>query len=192
MKRVIASLVVVVLLLVGSFVRPSGAAEPKVEMPKMPAPEKEHTWVTQLAGEWESEAECMMEPGKPPVKAKGSETARAVGGFWVLSEIRMKMMENEVTGILTLGYDPEKKRFVGTWVDSMGSFMWRYTGSLDAAGKVLTLDTEGPNMMKPGTTAKFKEVVELKDKDTKVFSSSMQMEDGTWVKFMTSTSRRKK
>jgi uncharacterized protein DUF1579 len=46
---------------------------------------------------------------------------------------------------MTLGYDPEKKQYVGTWVGSMMSYLWVYDGSLDAEEKVLTLNAEGPS-----------------------------------------------
>ena len=52
--------------------------------------------------------------------------------------------------IMTLGYDPQKKRFVGTWIGSMMTYLWVYDGELDASGKVLTLNAEGPNMQVAG------------------------------------------
>jgi hypothetical protein len=162
------------------------------EPPKFPAAEKEHEWLKQLAGEWESEAECAIEPGKPPVKVKGTESAHMLGGFWVIGHSKSEIMGMPYTSMMTIGYDPEKKKYVGTWVDSMTSFAWKYEGTLDASGKVLTLNTEGPCPMKPGQLSKFKEVIEIKDKDHKTFSSSMQTEDGKWVTFMTLNSRRKK
>ena len=55
------------------------------------------------------------------------------------------------TTLMTLGYDPEKKRFVGTWIGSMMTHLWIYDGALDAAGKVLTLDAEGPSFAGDGT-----------------------------------------
>ena len=33
-----------------------------------PAPQKEHEWLKQLAGEWEYDCEASLEPGKPPLK----------------------------------------------------------------------------------------------------------------------------
>ena len=46
---------------------------------------------------------------------------------------------------MTLGFDPQKGGYVGTWIGSMTSFLWIYRGTLDRAEKILTLDTEGPN-----------------------------------------------
>ena len=37
------------------------------------------------------------------------------------------------TTMMTLGDDPQKKRFVGTWVGSMMTYLSVYDGELDAA-----------------------------------------------------------
>jgi hypothetical protein len=74
----------------------------------------------------------------------------------------------------------------------MMSQLWKYEGTLDASGKKLTLETQGPCPLQPGKTFNFREVIEIKDKDTKVFTSSMQGEDGKWTTFVTVTSKRKK
>ena len=122
------------------------------DTPKLPAPLKEHDWLKQLAGEWVTEAEMVMEPGKPPMKSTGTETARTLGGFWLVGEHKSRVMGIPVTGVMTVGYDPAKKKYVGTWVCSMDGHLWNYEGAVDSAGKVLTLNTEGPDMTKPGKT----------------------------------------
>jgi hypothetical protein len=160
------------------------------ETPSLPGPAKEHEWLQQLVGEWDSESEMIMEPGAPPQKSKGTESVRAIGGFWVMAENKGDVLGTPVTGILTLGYDAQKQKYVGTWVDSMTGYLWTYEGTLDEAGKVLTLETEGPNFTGAGT-ARFKDVIEVKSKDHKVLTSSMQGEDGEWVTFMTAQYRRK-
>lgn len=159
--------------------------------PELPAPQKEHAWLQQLVGEWDTEGEAIMGPDQPPVKCKGTETVRELGGFWVISESDMTMMEFPMKGVLTLGYDPKSEKYVGTWIDSVSSHMWRYEGTLDETQKTLTLLTEGPNPMAPTETAKYREVLEIKDKDHKVFSSSIQM-DGQWHTFVTIHYHRKK
>jgi hypothetical protein len=96
-----------------------------------------------------------------------------------------------VTTIMTLGYDPQKKRYLGTWVGSMMTHLWIYDGALDAAEKVLTLDSEGPGMTVEGKMAKFKDVIELKNDNHRVLTSHMLGEDGNWRHFMTANYRRK-
>jgi uncharacterized protein DUF1579 len=96
-----------------------------------------------------------------------------------------------MTGILTIGYDVEKKSYVGTWIDSHTGYLWKYTGKVDDDGKALTLETRGPCPRKPGTLSNFKEVLERKDKDHKVFTSSMQEDDGTWTKMVVVKYQRK-
>jgi hypothetical protein len=157
-----------------------------------PKPTPEHVWLQQFVGEWESETEAMMEPGKPPVKAKGTETIRPLGGFWTISEVKSTMMDMPFSGNLTLGYDTDKKKYVGTWVDSMTGHLWEYEGNLDATGKTLTLESEGVCPMRPGKMSKFKETIQVVNDDHKVFSSAIQGEDGKWVTMMTSHSLRKK
>jgi hypothetical protein len=183
MKRIVVAGVVAVVLA-------GGAAGQDV--PKPPAPQKEHAWLRQFAGEWEAESEMVVEPGKSPVKCKATETARVIGGFWVMGEFKGEFMGAPMTGVMTLGYDPAKKKYVGTWVCSMCDHLWTYEGTVDASGKVLTLETEGPNPAAPGKTAKMRDVIEWKDKDTRVMTSAMLGDDGKWHPFMTMTARRKK
>lgn len=159
--------------------------------PQMPQPQREHQWLEQLVGEWDTEAEMTMGPGQPPQKMKGAESGRMIGGFWAVLENKGEFMGGPFTGILTLGYDPEKKKYIGTWVDSVTSYLWKYEGTVDASGKVLTLETEGPCPEAPGELAKFREVLEIKSKDHKVFTSAMQ-KDGEWVTIMTIHYHRKK
>ena len=156
----------------------------------MPKPTAEHEWLQKFVGEWESEVEMVMEPGQPPMKSKGANRDRMLGGFWLISEGGNDAMGYKFQ--LTLGYDPQKKKYIGTWADSMTSFLWQYEGTVNPAGNILTLNTEGPTPMAPDQRTKFREVTEFKNKDLRVFTSSMQGPDGKWNTFLTVTARRKK
>lgn len=153
-----------------------------------PEPLKEHRWLQQLVGEWTFEGEAMMGPDKPPEVFKGTERVRQLGDVWFLAE-------GEGAGggsmsVATLGYDPLKKRFVGTFIASMLTHLWIYDGYLDAAERVLTLETEGPSMAGDGTTAKYKDVIEIESADRRSMSSHMQGDDGAWVQVMRMAYRR--
>lgn len=155
-------------------------------------PQKEHEWLQKLVGEWTYESECSMEPGKPPEKFSGSETVRSIGGLWILCEGRGEMPGGGMaTTLMTLGYDPQKKHYVGTWVGSMMTHLWIYNGSLDADGKVLTLNAEGPNCMEEGKLAKYRDVIEVKNHDHRILTPHMLGDDGEWRPLMTAHYRRK-
>ncbi len=51
------------------------------DAPQMPKPTKEHEWLQQLVGEWDSDVEIAGEPGAPLQKLKGTESGRMMGGF---------------------------------------------------------------------------------------------------------------
>ena len=83
-------------------------------------PQKEHQWLQKLVGEWTYESECSMEPGKPPERFAGSERVRSLGGLWVLCEGSSEMPGGGMaTTLMTLGYDPQKRQYVGSFVASM-------------------------------------------------------------------------
>ena len=168
------------------------APESSAQTPEFPGPQKEHQWLQQFVGEWTTESEGMMGPDQPPMKCKGSLTSRSLGGFWVINEMTGDMMGTPMTGIQTIGYDPEKKKYVGTWVDSMMNHMWQYEGSVDDSGKILTLEADGPNFAADGKMTKFRDVYEFKSPDHILATSLMLGEDGQWVTFMTGHSHRKK
>lgn len=156
-------------------------------------PRKEHEWLQKLVGEWTSEMVASMGPGKPPETFRGTESVRSLGGLWMLCEGRGEMPGGDTsTTLMTLGYDPEKKQYVGTFIGSMMTSMWVYEGSLDAAGKVLTLNTEGPDFSTPGKRSKYRDSIELRSDDHRLLISHMLRDDGQWQEIMTVHYRRTK
>jgi hypothetical protein len=156
-------------------------------------PQKEHHWLQKLVGEWTYETDCSMGPDQPPGEFTGTESVRSLGGVWVLCEGQGEMPGGgAATTIMTLGYDPVKKRYVGTFIGSMMTNLWVYEGELDVAGKVLTLDTDGPSFTAEGKMAKYKDVIEFKSDDHRTLSSNCLGDDGKWHSFMTANYRRKK
>jgi hypothetical protein len=95
------------------------------------------------------------------------------------------------TTLVTLGYDPQRHRFVGTFIGSMMSFLWIYAGTLDAAERALSLHAEGPSMAGDGSMAKYKDVVEITGENARTLTSYLRGDDGEWRVFMTAHYRRK-
>lgn len=156
---------------------------------------KEHEWLKQFLGDWVFEGEGDMGPDQPPHKFSGSESVRSIGGIWIQGESQGQTPDGSPTTMqLTLGYDPLKQRYVGTWLGSMMSYLWIYEGSVDAGGTILTLEATGPVMdgSTPPRMARYHDIYEFKSPDHRILTSQMQREDGQWQHFMTAHYRRKK
>lgn len=162
-------------------------------MDMTPAPQKEHRWLQRMIGDWEMEAECVMAPGQPPVTTRSTECVKPIGDLWVQGEGEGEMPGGGcLLSRITLGFDPQKGRFVGTFVASMMPNLWLYDGTLDAGGTVLTLNSEGPSFAGDGTLSKYQDILEWVSDDHRVMKSRVLGADGTWNHFMTATYRRKK
>lgn len=123
-------------------------------------------------------------------KFHGTEVGRSLGGVWVVLEGRCDMPEGGVSqSIMTLGYDPAKKCYVGSFIASMMTHLWIYErGQL--SGNVLTLDAEGPSWTAEGKMAKYQDIIEIKSAGERTLSSRILGDDGKWQHFMTATYRR--
>src|SRR5919198_2288981 len=160
-------------------------SETQQQSPMHAEPRKEHQWLRRLVGEWTYETEVPAEPGRPAEKWTGTESVRSLGGLWVLAEAQGQMPGGGAAAMITtLGFDPQKGRYVGTWIGSMMNYLWVYDGELDAAERVLTLSAEGPDMATEGKMAKYRDVVELVSDDHRVLTSHMLGDDGQWHQLM--------
>ena len=157
-----------------------------------PEPHAMHRWLQQLLGDWTTESHCDTGPGEPPQQSTGAEHVRALGDLWVVCEGTGTMPGGgEARMLMTLGYDPDKNRFRGTWVGSMMTHMFVYEGTLDADEKVLTLETEGPSFKGDGKTARYRDVITWVSSSERTLTSFGQHPDGSWSQFMAATYRRK-
>lgn len=153
---------------------------------------KEHEWLHQLVGDWTAEMTASMEPGQPPSTTQGTESVRSLGGLWTLGEGQGACPDGSpVTSLMTLGFDPAKGRFVGSFIASMMSMIWHYDGALAADGKSLVLDTEGPSMAGDGSMAKYQDVITFLSPDHRTLTSRALGPDGQWTEFMSADYRRK-
>ncbi|NJN58070.1 MAG: DUF1579 domain-containing protein [Leptolyngbyaceae cyanobacterium SL_5_9] len=156
-------------------------------------PQKEHQWLQKLVGEWTYETEALMSPDQPLEKTTGAESVRSLGELWTVAEGQGEMpCGSAATTMMTLGYDVQKQRYIGTWVGSMMTYLWVYDGELDTSKNVLSLYNEGPSTSDPGKMSKYKDVIEFKSDDHRVMTSYLLGDDGQWHQFMTVNYFRKK
>lgn len=157
-------------------------------------PQQQHEWLKKFVGTWDVTTECAMEPGQPSMTARGREVVRMLGDLWVVFEGTGEMpgMPGKMGYLMTLGFDPSKNKFVGSWVGSPMANLFVYEGELDAAGKVLPLNTMGPSMKDPTKLAQYQDVYEIHGPDKRAMWAQSKNDDGTWTKMMSSTQIRVK
>lgn len=184
MRSVMAALTGLVIL--------SVAFSSAVAQPPTPEVTKEHKVLKKDVGVWEAEMKIWMEgPDKEPLVTKGVERARAVGDYWVVSTFEGDMGGQPFVGHGQMGYDPAKKKFIGTWIDSMSTSLAQMDGTYDESTQELTMVM---TMLDPATNkdTKAKTVSKYVDDNTRQFTMYMEtpgVGDG-WMKSMEVTYKR--
>jgi hypothetical protein len=151
---------------------------------QQPVPLPQHLWLQKLVGEWTFEGEGFMGPDQPPAKSSGKESVKSFGPFWVICSGTGTGDHGAWDYQITLGYDPSKQIFPGTFIGTTMSYLWTYTGTLDTEEKRLILATEGINM-RDGKMTQYRDTIELIDENTRLLYSEMIQPDGSWLRFMT-------
>lgn len=138
----------------------SGAQEQE-----MPKPGKDHGYLKQFEGTWDTKSKFVMDPSQPAMEGKGTATFKLIcGGLWLVSDYAGEMGEmGKFEGHGIMGYDTGKKKFVGCWVDNMITKFELGEGDANEKGTVITLVSETPQ-------GKTKQIYEVKDKDLWVLS----------------------
>lgn len=149
-------------------------------------PTPQHKILAQDEGTWDATVSTYMEgPDSQPLVSKGVETNTLIGGLWLVSDFQGEFFGQPFHGRAQCGYDPQKGKYVGTWVDSMTARLTLMEGTYDAKAKTLTMLTDGedPTTHKP---TKEKHVTEYKDENTRSHTMYVQgeMTGGSFAKMM--------
>jgi hypothetical protein len=102
-------------------------------------PTAEHARLEDAVGRWHVQCTYYLAPGQPPMAATGHDHIERVGPFWTLSHLRSELMGAPFVGRAAVGFDPRRKKWVSTWIDSMSPFLYVLDGEFDASGRVLEL-----------------------------------------------------
>jgi hypothetical protein len=166
------------------FVADASAARAQ-ETPPLMVPLPQHTEMARDVGVWDAETTAWATPDAEPEKSTGVETNRMIGKMWLASEFKGTFMGGEFVGEMQFGYDPLKKKYVGTWIDSISPFLFTIEGEYDVATHTLTCLMTGTSALtgKPETA---KNVTRYIDENTKTFEMYMPVEgkEGEWWKTM--------
>ena len=134
-----------------------------------------HKLLTSLNGTWSFTVKSWMDgdTSKKPEESKGTAVRKSImDGRYVAMDVTGNMEMAGPDGkkkSLTFkghgmeAYDNVKKKFVGTWMDNMGTGIMMSEGDYDSATKTFTYTGEVEAI--PGMKQKIREVVKLDDKD---------------------------
>jgi hypothetical protein len=113
------------------------------EMP--PKPTAEHKILAADEGTWDAAIKSYPNgPDSEPMAAKGVEVNTVLpGGLWISSTFQADFGGMAFEGRGQFGYDPNKKKYVGTWIDSTSAALTVLEGSYDAKTKTLTYKGDG-------------------------------------------------
>lgn len=175
-------------------------AEMMKQMMELSKLNENHKLLGDLAGTWSYTVKMWMgDPKAKPQESKGTAVRKSMmgGRFFTLDvtgnmEIpgpdgKMKSMTFKGMGVE--GYDNVKKKFVGTWMDNMGTGVMLSEGTYDPATKTFTYASEVE--MVPGMKQKVRETVKVTDKDHHLFEW-YEDRNGTETKTMEISYTRKK
>lgn len=120
----------------------SVAAGPTVqEMPEF-KPLPQHKVLAKEVGVWKGVMKMYTEPGAPPLEMPVQETNTLMrGGLWLISEFESGPFQ----GKGQFGYDPVRKKFVGTWIDTTAPYMNIMTGEQDKKTGEMVWYSDGIN-----------------------------------------------
>jgi hypothetical protein len=150
-----------------------------------------HKVLARMAGSWNTKTKGWMEPDKPPMESAGTcEQKMLLGGRFLQQEYTGEMMGSPFTGIGITGYDNHTKKYVSTWMDSMGTSIFFFEGTASADGKTITQEARYDDPLKG--PMKWRSVTRIVDDNTLVFEMYGADRRGKEEKMMEITYTRKR
>ena len=141
-------------------------------------PGAEHKRLARSAGEWDCVTQFRPAPDAPWETGKGSESSRVMaGGLWVVSEFKGNFLGAPFEGHGVAGYDQEKQKYVGTWVDSMSTSVTTQEGTYDEETRTYTF-TNRMASTGTGEAMVWTSKLVVKDEDHHTYTASMPGPDG--------------
>jgi hypothetical protein len=156
-------------------------------------PTDEHRILAQQEGTWDATIKSFTAgPDAEPMNSKGTEVITVMtGGLWLLSKFDGDFGGVKFEGRRQFGYDPVKKKYVGTWIDSLSPNLSVLEGSYDPKTQTMTYVGDGTSA--EGVKYSQKMVTTTKDDGTRVFTLYMKVgEAKDEVKFMEVTYQKRK
>ncbi len=147
------------------------------EKAPVPKPTAEHKVLATEEGTWDAAGKSYMGgPDAAPTDWKGVEVnAMMTGGMWMISKFEGEIDGQKFEGRGQFGYDQLKKKYIGTWIDSMSPGISVLEGTYDAKTKTMTYAGDS---VEPASGMKYSQrmVTVTKDDGSRNFTLYMTMD----------------
>ncbi len=167
MKKSIATLLVVLVVAPCWVLAQESAPYPAPATPQ-------HEALKAEVGVWDADI-SITGPAGETIKSTGVETVTMLGELWSTTTFEYDYLGQPTTGHGVFGYDPDQKRYVGTWFEAGNPYASHMVGEYDKASRTMTwlMKTKDP----AGQESDMRIIARLVDDSTRDFQMQAKMED---------------
>jgi hypothetical protein len=105
-----------------------------------------------------------------------------LGDMWLISHFQGTFFDMPFSGCGQFGFNPDSKKYVGTWVDSMSPFAMTMEGTFDESTKTMTQFGTGKDPA--GNEMKSKSTVVYNQDGSRTFTMFAPAAEDQWMKIM--------
>ena len=150
---------------------------------KLASPGEPHKLLASMAGTWNTTTKSWMDPNQPPEETTGTcKQTMLMDGRFLEQECTGTMMGQPFNGRGVTGYDNHTKKYVATWMDSMGTGIYFFEGSAGSDGKTITMESHYDDPM--AGPMKLRAVTKIVDPNTEIFEMYGTDKSGQEMKMM--------
>ena len=142
-----------------------------------------HAELQRKAGDWTVRCTYFMGGEADPIEVDGVEHGQMLGELWCNSRFEADMLGSPLRGNGSIGFDPVKEKYVGTWKDSATPFLYTFEGDFDADANVLEMSGVNfdPVRRCPAT---YRSRLEFTSADQHVLELSIDVPDGAPIRVL--------
>jgi hypothetical protein len=149
-------------------------------------PGAQHEVLKALEGNFDVRAKAQVEPGKEKETAGKSEIKSIFGGLFIQENVEgtCPYTGKSFHGLNYVGFDNLKKKYVSSWISSLGSGICNAEGTADPSGKVITFTGKSSDPI-TGKEQATRSVLTIQDDNKLRYEMFGQGPDGKEIKHLT-------
>lgn len=142
-----------------------------------------HSELRRKEGSWSVQCTYFMGGDADPIEVPGTEEGHMLGDLWCNSRFEADMLGTPLRGNASIGFDPVKGKYVGTWKDSATPFLYTFEGEFDAESTVLEMLGENFDPVR-GKPAIYRSRLEFVSKNEHILDLTIDVPEGLPIKVL--------